>query len=215
MKLTLIYAPFTCSMIPYILLTEAGADFDVRPIDMRRGEHMSPDLLRLNPRHKVPILLQDSVPLTENVAIALWVARTHPEARLLPADFMDEIRAVSLMSWFAANIHTALTPNILPQRYCDLPGSEESVRRCAHKLLHESYAIAEQLLAGREWFFDHFTSPDAHFFWTFRRAQQFNVDMSAYPSCRAHFERVKARPSVQKLLAFEASVLEQHKVAAG
>ncbi len=209
MKLTLVYAPFTCALVPHILLTEAGAEFDVRALDLRRGEHMAPEILQLNPRHRVPILLIDGAPLVENVAIAQWIARTHPEARLLPGDFMEEIRAISLLAWCASGIHPTLTPNALPHRYCDLPDSEASVKRCAQKLLHENYALAEKMLTGREWFFDHFTAPDVHFFWTFRRGQLFGVDVSGYPACNAHFERMKARPSVQKLLAFEASVLEK------
>jgi glutathione S-transferase len=213
MKLVLVYAPFTCSLVPYILLTEAGAEFEVRPVNLFRGEQLTPEFLRLNPKHKVPILLQDGEPLTETVAMQLWIARTYPNARLLPADFNQEIKAVSLLAWCTSGIHPALTPNVLPQRYCDLPGSEESVRRCAHKLLHENFQVAERMLFGREWFFDHFTCPDVHFFWCVRRATQFNVDMSAYPSCMAHFERVKQRPSVGKLLAYEAQVLEQFKAA--
>jgi glutathione S-transferase len=55
----------------------------------------------------------------------------------------------------------------------------------------------------REWFFDHFTAADAHFFWCFRRGTQFNLDVSAFKNCVAHFERMKQRPSVRKLLAYE------------
>jgi glutathione S-transferase len=214
MKPALYYAPFTCSLVPYVLLTEAGADFEVRSVNMFRGEHMGPDFLALNPRHKVPVLLVDGYPLTENVAIALWIARRFPEARLLPADPMAEIRAISILAWCASNIHPTLTPNALPQRYCDLPGSEESVKRCAQKQMHEHFAIAERLLTGREWFFDHFTCADVHFFWTFRRAQQFKIDVSAYQSCRAHFDRMTARASVQKLMALEASTLAVQRPAA-
>ena len=32
------------------------------------------------------------------------------------------------------------------------------------------------MLADRDWFFDHFTAVDAHFFWCFRRGTQFNLD---------------------------------------
>jgi hypothetical protein len=35
--------------------------------------------------------------------------------------------------------------------------------------LFENYQIAEEILAGRDYFFDHFTAVDAHFFWCFRR----------------------------------------------
>jgi glutathione S-transferase len=31
--------------------------------------------------------------------------------------------------------------------------------------LFENFRIADDRLAGREYFFDHFTAPDAHFFW--------------------------------------------------
>jgi hypothetical protein len=70
------------------------------------------------------------------------------------------------------------------------------------------------LLAGREFFFDHFTAPDAYFFWCFRRATQFKLDLSAFPNCLAHMERMRARPSVQKVEAYEKEVQAQFARAA-
>src|SRR5664279_4909091 len=139
MNLQLYYGPIACSLVPYITLTEAGAQFEVEVVNFRKGGHMSPEFLRLNPKHKVPVLVIDGEPLTENVAIQLWIANQFPQARLLPAG-PAYYQAISLMAWCASGIHPFLTPNILPQRYCDLPGSEDSVRRCAQKSLHENYA---------------------------------------------------------------------------
>lgn len=214
MKLALYYAPTACSMVPYINLTEAGAVFDVNPVNMGKGQHNSPEYLKVNPKHKVPVLLIDGEVLTENVAINLWIARNFPQAKLLPADPMKEIKAISLMAWCASGIHPALTPNANPKRFCDLPGTEDNVKACAQKLLVENYTIANGLLAGRDWFFDHFTAVDTYFFWTFRRGTQLGMDMSAFPNCLAHFERMKQRPSVQKLLAFEAKTMEEFAKAA-
>ena len=81
-------------------------------------------------------------------------------------------------------------------------------------MLHENYKIADDMLAGREFFFDHFTAPDAHFFWCMRRGTQLGVDASGFPNCAAHFERIKSRPSVQKLFAWEQSVNEAFAKAA-
>lgn len=209
MKLTLYYSPVTCSLVPYVTLMEAGAEFEVRTVNFSKGDHMTPEYLRLNPRHRVPVLVIDGEPLMENVAIQIWIARTFPNAALLPSNPMQEIKAISLLAWCASGIHPTLTPNALPQRYCDLPGSQESVRRCAQKLLLENYQIAEDLLAGRDWFFDHFTAVDAYFFWCFRRGMLFNVDVSRFQNCLTHFERMKRRPSVQRLLTYEAQVLEE------
>ena len=214
MKLTLYYAPNTCALVPFVALTEAGADFEVRPLNTRTNEHKTPEFLELNPKHKVPVLVIDGYPLTENVAIQIWIDRQYPQANLLPKDPMEQVKAISLMAWFASTVHPHLTPNIRPENYCDTPGSEEGVRRAARRLFAEDIAIAEARLAGREWFFDRFTTPDVYFFWCLRRAKSFKIDLSAFPNCLAHFDRVEARPSVQRVIAFEKQVLESFAKAA-
>jgi glutathione S-transferase len=206
MKLTLYYAPHTCATVPYITLTEAGADFDVQNVNTRTGGNRTPEFLRLNPKHKVPVLIIDGEPLTENVAIQIWINRRFPKAKLLPEDPRQEIKAISLMAFCASGIHPHLTPNARPQNYCDLPGSEDSVKRVANKLLFEDFRVIEDLLAGREWFFPHFTACDAYFFWCFRRALSFKLDLSAFGHCMAHFKRMEQRPSAQKLIAHEKKV---------
>jgi glutathione S-transferase len=208
MKLTLYYAPMTCALVPYVTLTEAGATFDVRYLNTRSNQQRSSEFLAINPKHKVPVLLIDDEPLTENVAIQIWIARQFPEARLLPEAPRANIAAISLMAWFASTIHPHLTPNARPQNYCDLPGSEESVKRVGNALLFEDLAIAERLLAGRDWFFDHFTATDAYFFWCFRRALSFELEVSRFASCARHFERCSDRPSVQKVFEYEKQVQE-------
>jgi glutathione S-transferase len=70
----------------------------------------------------------------------------------------------------------------------------------ATEALFENFRIGDELLAGREYFFDHFTAPDAHFFLCCRRANQLEA--------ATHFKRMQERPSVKKLLAFEKEVNE-------
>jgi len=214
MKLTLYYAPKTCALVPYVTLTEAGANFDVVNVNSRTGQLKTPEFLAVNPKHKVPVLAIDGEPLTENVAIQIWIARQFPHANLLPRDPKKEIKAISLMAWFASTIHPHMTPNARPENYCDLPGSEESVKRVGNRMLFEDFAIADGLLAGREFFFDHFSAPDAYFFWCFRRALSFNLDLSKFTHCATHFERIKLRPSVQKVLDHEKQVQDAFARAA-
>jgi glutathione S-transferase len=209
MSLTLYYAPFTCALAPYITLTEAGAEFEVRPINMRKAGNRAPEFLKLNPKHQVPVLVIDGRPLTENPAIQFWIARNFPAAKLLPSDPMQEVQAISLLSWCASGIHPFLARINAPVRVCDTPGAEDAVRRIAQEQLFEKFRIADDLLAGRDFFFDHFTAADAHFFWCFRRGTQFDLDQSGFKNCTAHFERMKQRPSVQKLLAYEKEVLAE------
>lgn len=211
MKLVLYYAPVSCAMVPYINLTEAGADFEVVALNLRADQHHRPEYLRINPKRKVPALVIDGEVLTENVAISQFIAHAFPNARLLPADAKQHWQAVSLLAFCASAIHPALTPNNRPTRYCETPGSEESVKQCAQRLLDQHFTVVENLLAGRQWFFDHYTAPDAYFFWAFLRASRFDLkylDLAKFTHCQAHFARMKQRPSVQRLLAFEQQTQE-------
>lgn len=206
MKLELYYAPKTCALVPYVTLTEAGAGFTVHDMNSRSGQLKTPEYLKLNPKHKVPVLVVDGRALTENVAIQIWIHRNFPSAGLLPSDPWQEIQAISLMAWFASTIHPHLTPNARPENYCDLPGSAEAVKRTGNRLLFEDLRIADGLLAGREFFFDRFSTPDAYFFWCFRRAVTFGLDLASFPNCMAHYERMQQRASIRKVLAHEQAV---------
>ena len=59
MNIALYYAPFTCALAPWITLTEAGADFETRPLNLGQRQHMSAAFMAINPKHKVPLLVVD------------------------------------------------------------------------------------------------------------------------------------------------------------
>ena len=209
MKIILYYAPNTCALAPYVTLTEAGADFEVRPLDFRKRQHFSPEYLKINPKHKVPAFVVDGKILTENVAIHQWVHRTFPDAKILPADPWDELKAVSLLAWCSSGIHPYLTRINNPPKVCDATGASDSVIKIATDTLFENFRIADDMLARREYFFDHFTAPDAHFFWCCRRATQLKVALSDFPNVAAYFKRMLERQSVKKVLAYEKEVNEE------
>ena len=150
MEIVLYYAPITCALAPFITLTEAGAKFEVRPLNFGKGQHTSPEYLKINPKHKVPLLVVDGNVLSESIAIQIWIARSFPEAKLLPADPWQELQAISLMSWCSGGIHPFLARINSPPRVCDAPGTDESVKKLAAANLMELFKIADNLLAGRE-----------------------------------------------------------------
>jgi glutathione S-transferase len=207
MDIVLYYAPNTCALVPFVALNEAGADFRVEALNFRKKQQMSDDYLRLNPRHKVPLLLVDGKGLTENPAIHVWLAQAFPQANLMPSDPWAFAQAISVASWCASGIHPYLSMINTPSKCCDAPGSEESVKRLATKALDESFAIADGLLAGREFLFDRFSTADAHMFWCLRRAGQLGYDIAQFRHCKTFFDRIALRPSVAKVVAFEAETL--------
>ena len=213
MDITLYYAPVTCALAPYVSLTEAGADFKTNLVNLRKKQQMSAEYLAINPKHKVPALVVDGAVLTENVAINTWIAATYPDAKLFPEDPWQQVQAMSLHAWISGGIHPNLARINSPQKITDLAGAEGSVKRLAAETVIENFQIAEEQLEGRDYFFDHFTTVDAHFFWAFRRATQFDLALQDLTNCQAHFARMQERDSVKKVLNFEKDVQAQFAAA--
>ena len=214
MQIVLYYAPLTCSLVPYITLTEAGADFEVRAMDHRKKDRFSPEYLKINPSHKVPSLVVDGQALTENVAISVWIARNFPKARLLPEDPWQQVKAISFLSLCATGMHPHISRANTPSKYCDGDEAANSVRKYSVEFINESFRVADDALGEREFFFGHFTAADVYFFWCFRRSTQLGLDLSGFPHCAAHFERMLERKSVERLVRFEAETQAKFAAAA-
>lgn len=82
----LFWAQGTACLAPQIVLEEAGADFEIVNVDLARGEHNTPEFLKLNPAGTVPALMfPNGEVLSEAAAICLYLAERHPQTRLVPA----------------------------------------------------------------------------------------------------------------------------------
>jgi glutathione S-transferase len=130
--LTLYFAPVSSSMAPHIALHEVEAPFKGQPISLGKKQNRMPDYLAINPEGNVPTRIIDGRPLTEVAAILFYLARTFPQARLLPVgDIELEAQVVSWMSFIAATVHPA--------------------RRQGLDHARAIYTIADKRLGDREW----------------------------------------------------------------
>jgi len=67
-------------------LQELGVDFEAVTVNLVKGEHKSPEFLKINPAGKVPALVDGDALITESVAIVQYLAAKYPEKALLPRD---------------------------------------------------------------------------------------------------------------------------------
>ena len=81
---TLYYAAGTCAQAVLIALYEADAQFTLKTLSFADNEQRSPEYLSINPKGRVPALATERGVLTETPALLLYVAQTHPQARLAP-----------------------------------------------------------------------------------------------------------------------------------
>src|SRR5713226_7738 len=87
--LTLYFAPGASSFAVHIALHEIGVAFEAKPMSFKRNDMRAPEFLALNPEGKVPTLVIDGRPLTEVAAILFYLARSFPDAELLPPDDIE------------------------------------------------------------------------------------------------------------------------------
>ncbi len=185
--LTLFFAPGSSSMAPHIALHEVGAAFEARPMSFHRREMREPWFLALNPEGKVPVLLVDGRPLTEGAAILFYLARTHPQAGLLPAGPEAEAQAISWMSFIASTLHPS--------------------RQRGREAAFAAYGLAEQRLGARTHALGACSIVDIHLFRLFwRMANSLRPERAQFPSLYGHYDRMMARPAVIRTIADESAV---------
>ncbi len=204
-SLTFYFAPGACSLASHIALEEAGAQFEPKPISLRKGQQMTPEYLALNPKGKVPMLVVDGLPLTENPAIITYLASLYPDAKLLPAgNSAQALQGLSLISFCAAGIHPVLSRFFGPQRFCDLPDATPNVIALATAANAKNFAIIDKMLEGKEYMLGSFSAVDGYLLVFWRWCQHLKIDTTAFKYYAALAERVSARPAVQRALAREA-----------
>ncbi|MBL0421007.1 glutathione S-transferase family protein [Ramlibacter sp. AW1] len=207
-------APFTlfhgvgaCSRTQLILLEQAGADYELRVLRMHEGEHKTEEYLRLNPKGKVPLLVHEGRPLTENVAIATYLARLFPQAQLMPAveDAWAWSQAVSWLSYVATGLHPTIGRARLPMKFADGEEAQASVKARGLADLYDLLKVADDRLRTQPWLAaGHFTAPDAYLFWATGRSVDCGVDLSRVPAVQAHHKRVAEMPATMRALDKEA-----------
>ncbi len=77
------------SMRPWVLLTQAGIEFEeklVRFDSFEAGSDFKKTVLAVNPLGKVPVLVHDGLFVTDTLAICEYLAETFPEKHLWPRD---------------------------------------------------------------------------------------------------------------------------------
>jgi glutathione S-transferase len=80
--ITLYHSAPSRSMVARWMLEEVGEPYEIRVLDLKKGEQKRPEYLAVNPMGKVPALVHDDVVVTEVAAICCYLADAFPKAGL-------------------------------------------------------------------------------------------------------------------------------------
>jgi glutathione S-transferase len=140
--------------------------------------------------------------LTEYPAIAYWLARTNPSAALLPEDVDQQTRVLELTDYAVSTIHMqGFARQFRPANFTPNAADEETVKTRGKEIAEKGFALLDKALTGNDYAVGAFSFADTAIFyvsfWTKR------VGIVLPPAVAAHFERMTARPSVQRVLQQE------------
>jgi glutathione S-transferase len=199
----LFYAPGACSIGIHVVLEEIGKPYASEIVNLREGAQFKPEFTTVNPKSKVPTLERDdgSV-LTEFPAIAYWLARTNPAAKLLPDDVDAQARALECLDYAVATIHMQGFGRLFrPSNFAPSAADEDAVKAKGKEIVEKAFANMNKALEGKQYLLGGFSIADCALFYTEFWAKRLGMALPA--NCAAHLERMLARPAVKNVLAQE------------
>jgi GST-like protein len=187
-----------------ILLHELGLPYDLRLVDIGRGDQFKPDFLAIAPNNRMPAIVDpdgpDGRPISvfESGAILLYLARKH--GKFLGTTERERVEAEQWLFWqvggvgpMAGQAHHFLSyaPGMDPPN--DLPYAKDRYRNEVNRL----YGVLDRRLADREYVAGFYSIADMAIWpWAslWERQEQ---DIEPFPHLTAWLERMAARSAVQ------------------
>lgn len=183
-----------------IMLEEQGLPYNVHSIDITKGEQLQPEFLKLNPNHRIPVIVDSDGPngkpltLFESGAILIYLAEKY--GGFLPADPVQRYIALQWVMFqmggvgpmFGQKHHFRRTADPVPyaiKRYTD-----ETHR--LYGVLNTRLGEAVYL-AGRD-----YTIADIATYPWVARHDWHDLDWSKFPHVRRWFDEIGERPAVAR-----------------
>ncbi|MEM7663631.1 MAG: glutathione S-transferase family protein [Pseudomonadota bacterium] len=199
----LYHMPRACGFVTMNALEEAGLTYELRPVNIMLKEQKAPDYMKMHPEGKVPLLLGDGVPLTENAAILIYLDAIAPHAKLLTSDGspFGNAKAYSDLIWCSATFHPAARMLRMPKHFTD--DDQAPVQAKGRAVIEEILSRNEARLSSQDWWSgSEWSIVDVYTFWcTATAASNGLVPMQNYPAVQAHMKRVGDRPSFKAAFA--------------
>ncbi|MBY6205468.1 glutathione S-transferase N-terminal domain-containing protein [Halomonas denitrificans] len=186
---------------PVIFLEEAGVPYDLTLVDFSKQEQKDPEYLKLNPNGKIPTIFDRSEgrPIFESGAILWHLAERY--GRFLSDDPIERSETMQWLFFQVGHVGPMMGQAMYFQRIAAPNGRVEpfSIKR----YVDESRRILEVLdtrLEDRDFLVGDYSIADMAVYPWARAWPWARVDVEGLDALKAWFERVDARPAVQRAL---------------
>jgi GSH-dependent disulfide-bond oxidoreductase len=195
-----------------ILLEELGLPYRIVPCDIGRGDQFSDAFLKMNPNHRMPVLVDhdpqgggEPIVVFESGAILFYLAEK--AGRFWPRDLRGRYEVTQWVIWQMANQGPKLGECGHFRRLGDSRGDQSyAVRRFTDEA-NRLYGVLNNQLHDRRYLAggDYTIADIICYPWTVNWKGQ-GQDIEEFPYFRRWFEEIGARPAVQRGLAVGADL---------
>ncbi|MES0808088.1 glutathione binding-like protein [Roseibium sp. SCPC15] len=204
-----------------IMLEELGVPFEVKLVNIGKGEQFEPEFLAIAPNNRMPAIVDpegpDGEPISvfESGAILQYLGRKF--GKFYPQDERMRVEMEEWLMWQMGGFGPMLGQNHHFRHYApeEVPYAKERYFNETHRL----YGVLNRRLEGRKYVAaDEYTIADIAIFGWAQRWQRQGIDLAEFPNVKAWRERLEARSAVQRGLAVgeeqqETLVIENDKDA--
>ena len=188
---------------PVIFLEEAGVDYDLTFIDFAKKEQKAPEYLTLNPNGRIPTIVDRSngdFAVFESGAILWYLAEKYDQ--FLPADAKARSVTLQWLMFQMGGVGPMMGQAMYFQRIAAPNGQEEpfSIKRYVDET-RRLLEVLDARLRQTEWLAgDAYTIADMATYPWARAYVWAKVSIEGLDGLQAWFDRIDARPAVQKAL---------------
>ena len=188
-----------------IALEEMGLDYTIYPINIMENDQFQADFLRISPNNKIPAIVDQDGPnnqpisIFESGAILQYLGRK--TGMFYPKDEQSRVEVEQWLMWQMGGFGPMLGQNHHFSRY-----APERIAYATERYVNETkrlYAVLNQQLIGQDYVAGEYSIADMAIFpWIITHDWQ-QIQLEDYPQVKAYFERIQARPAVQRALAIQ------------
>jgi glutathione S-transferase len=182
-----------------VLLTahHLGLNLELVVVDLSRGEHKTPEYLRLNPNGKIPILVDRGFHLWESHAIMQYLADKSLEQDIYPQDVSARADVNRWLFWSASHFAPAagfIIRERVSKRIVGGSGAPDPLEIArGEALLPAAALVLDRHLAGKQWIAqDRLTLADFAIASPLMHASAAQLPVTEFENLQAWFARVQS-----------------------
>ncbi len=187
-----------------LFLEEAGLDYELMPVDTRKGEQHTPEFLAINPNGKTPAIVDGDATVFDSNAILLYLAEK--TGKFLPAN--TPAARGELLSWLMF-VATGIGP-YSGQAVHFTHAAPEKLPYAINRYVYEAkrhFGILDARLARHAYMVGDAYGIVDMAVWGWARALPFVLGAdawSSYPNLKRLFDEISARPAAARAEALKS-----------